>query len=143
MKTIKQISVLAIMLLCITATAQRNKELEKKIIERKIDTTYSTDEAANMYFQFYQSMQKMNLSDEIENEYTNILFSSVAKMGRLDDKDKNYTEAERKVKFLKMVDTMNTDIKAILTEEQYKLHKENFNRVLKSVFRRSNWEWKD
>lgn len=81
------------------------------------------------------------MSDSLENDYSNIFLNSVAKMARLDDKDKDFTPEERKAEFLKLVDKMNIDLKKILNDDQYKLHEINFNDILRSVYRRANWAW--
>lgn len=62
-------------------------------------------------------------------------------MARLDDKDKNYTDEERKELFLKRLSKINEDIKVILNPEKYNMHTENFNKILRSVYRRCNWKW--
>ncbi|GGI57002.1 hypothetical protein [Winogradskyella haliclonae] len=143
MKKLKTLTLLFTISASMFAYSQSGKALMEKVNERKVDTAYTWQESANMHFQFYKDTKKMKLSDEVENSYTNIIFNSTAKMARLDDKDKDYTAKERKTIFLKMVDDMNGKIKAILTKEQYAMHVTNFNRILRSVYRRSGWVWEE
>ena len=142
MKFYKQGLVVITLIFSLSSFAQRDRELEKKIIERKVDTTFTVEEAAENFLLFYNNMKLMNMDDELENEYSNIVLNTAAKMRRLDDKDKDYTKAERKDLFEKMLDKLNTDLKNILNDEQFKLHQKNFNVILKRFYERANWDWK-
>ena len=66
---------------------------------------------------------------------------NTSNMARLDDKDKDFNAAERKVEFHKILKTMETKIKGILDDKQYELHLSNLNGILRSVYRRANLEW--
>jgi hypothetical protein len=128
--------------LCSNLFGQRDRELEKKIIERKVDTTFTVDEAAENFLLFYNNMKLMKMDDELENEYSNIVLNTAAKMRRLDDKDKDFSKEERKELFEEMLDKLSVELKKILSEEQYKLHEKNFNVILKRFYERAHWAWK-
>ncbi|WP_411894383.1 hypothetical protein [Winogradskyella sp. A2] len=142
MKIYKLGLLLVSLLLCSNSFGQRDKELERKIIERKVDTTFTVEEAAENFLLFYNNMKLMKMNDELENEYSNIVLNSAARMRRLDDNDKDYTIEERKELFEEMLDKLSADLKKILSKEQFKLHEKNFNVILKRFYERAHWAWK-
>lgn len=75
----------------------------------------------------------MNLDEETEEEYTNLLINYIAKMGRLVDKDKDYSKEEILQKLDKLIAKQNKSVKKILSEEQYKMHLNTYDKLLLSV----------
>ena len=119
--------------------AQRNKELEKEIIERKVDTTFTVEETTENFLLFHNNMKLMKMDEELENKYANIVLNTAARMRRLDDKDKNYTNDERRVLFEGMLANLNNELKEILSEEQFALHQKNFNVILERFYKKAHW----
>ena len=58
MKIYKLGLLLVSLLLCSNSFGQRDKELERKIIERKVDTTFTVEEAAENFLLFYNKRLK-------------------------------------------------------------------------------------
>jgi hypothetical protein len=83
----------------------------------------------------------MNLPETVEEDYSRLLLHYVYDMQRLNDLDKDFTDNEVRVKLEKLVTKMNTKIQPVLTEAHYQTHLNNFNDLLKSMYRKNGWSW--
>jgi len=118
--------------------SQKQIDREKNRVE-----IFSDEERANLQLHFYDKTQEMNLSEDVEEEYYRLLLHYVYDIQRLNDKDKGFTNDEVKVGLEKLVTKMNSKIKPVLTEAHYQTHLNNFNDLLKSIYRRNGWEYKE
>ena len=121
--------------------AQQLTPQAKERLEMKVDTLYTDEEKANMYWLAYEEVQKMNLDEATRNAYANTVFTCTYKISRLDDKDQDYTSEERKVIFDKLLEKMHAEVKTILPEKQFDMHKAFFDKIEMSFYRRSGWQW--
>lgn len=130
-----------LIIFCLAALLKMNsQELTEKQKERannKVEI-YTSEERDNLQMGFYMRVKAMNLPAKIEDQYYSIVLYYTMKMARLDDKDKELPIDEIKVKFEKYVSTMNSEIKEVLSEGQYKMHLENFDKIIYSVNRKLN-----
>ncbi|WP_296314080.1 hypothetical protein [Winogradskyella sp. UBA3174] len=138
MKTIKTFFTVIFILTLFNINAQSQKQIN---LEKNKVQIFSVEERANLQLHFYNKTKEMNLSEEVEEEYYKFLLHYVFDMQRLDDKDKDFTNDEVKEELEKLVTKMNTKIQPVLTEEHYQTHLNNFNDLLKSIYRRNGWEW--
>ena len=138
MKTFKLIFVSIFVLTFNTVFGQSQKELERE--KNKVDIL-TVEERANLQLQFYERTKAMNLTEDVEEEYYRYLLHYVYDMQRLNDKDKDFTDDEMKSELSKLVTKMNSRIEPILTEDQFKLHKKNWNDIMKVVYFKNKWEW--
>ena len=139
MKRLQFITTIILLSLFTNIYGQKSqKEIDKK--NNKVEL-FSDEENANLQLYFYDKTQEMNLSEKVEEEYYRILLHYTFDMQRLDDKDKDFTKEETKIELDKLVEKMNSKIQPVLTEQQYKMHLSNFNDILKSVYKRNDWEW--
>jgi len=138
MKAIKLLFISIFALTFSSAIGQSQKELDRE--KNKVDM-FSVDERANLQLLFYEKTKAMKLSEDVEEEYYRYLLHYVYDMQRLNDKDKDYTNEEMKQELEKLVVKMNTRIEPILTQEQFKMHKKNWNDVMKVVYFKNDWEW--
>ncbi|WP_339632668.1 hypothetical protein [Bizionia echini] len=120
--------------------AQNKTEKDIELQESKVDTVYTVEERANIQRWFYERVNDMQLKPEVRDDYDRIINKYVFDMSRLNDTDKNYTREEIHDKFDEMVDKMNTELKSILTTDQYVNHLENFGEIQRSVYRRWNFK---
>lgn len=120
--------------------AQNKTEKDIELQEAKVDTVYTVEERANIQRWFYERVNDMQLKPEFRDDYDRIINKYVFDMSRLNDTDKNYTREEIHDKFDEMVDKMNTELKSILTTDQYVNHLENFGEIQRSVYRRWNFK---
>ena len=139
MKTIKLFFIALFILTFFNVNAQSQKQID---LEKNKVQIFSDEERANLQLHFYDKTQEMNLSETVEEDYYRLLLHYVYDMQRLNDKDKDFTSDEMKVELEKLVTKMNTKIQPVLTEAHYQTHLNNFNDVLKSIYRRNGWEWK-
>ena len=116
--------------------SQKQIDREKNRVE-----IFSDQERANLQLHFYDKTQEMNLSEDVEEEYYRLLLHYVYDIQRLNDKDKGLTNAEIKVDLEKLVTKMNSKIRPVLEEADYQTHLNNFNDLLKSIYRKKGWEW--
>jgi hypothetical protein len=129
----------AAMIFCLKVEAQKSQkeiELEKNKVE-----ILGHEERANLQYYFYLKTKELGLNDENEAEYYRILIHYTYDMNRLNDKDQDNSEEEIKSKLKALIKKMNSEIRTVLNEEQFKLHVKNFNEGLKAAYRKNNWEW--
>lgn len=138
MKTFKLIFVSIFVLTFNTVFGQSQKELDRE--KNKVEI-FTVEERANLQLLFYERTKAMNLSEDVEEEYYRYLLHYVYDMQRLNDKDKDFTNEEMKSELSKLVTKMNSKIKPILREDQFKLHKKNWNNIMKVVYFKNDWEW--
>ena len=117
-----------------TLTAKQ-KEREKNKVE-----IYSAEERDNLQRYYHEEVKKMNLSEKEESNYYETLVSYTYDMARLNDKDKGLNSEEIKTKLDGLVTKMNSEMKSILSTEQYIIHLETFNKVLTSIYHKQNWD---
>ena len=77
-----------------------------------------------------EEVEKMGLSEEEINEYNNILLYYLGKLRRFDDKDKGNSKEEVLKKMDQLIIKQNADIKEILSEEQYEMHLEFYDKMI-------------
>ena len=138
-----QLYLIFILLITVNNTFAQKSQKEIRQQERKVDTMFTVQERSNLQLWFYDEIKKMNLSDEVEEEYYRIVLHYAFYMTRLDDKDKDFTTDERKNEFEKIVGNLNSKVKNVLSESDYEAHLSTFNQILKSVYERSGWEWEE
>ncbi len=139
MKHLKLLLIILFMSLYVTSYGQKSqKQIDR---EKNRVEIFSDQERANLQLHFYDKTQEMNLSEDVEEEYYRLLLHYVYDIQRLDDKDMALTDDEIKVELEKIVPKMNSKIKPVLSEADYQTHLNNFNDILKSIYRRNGWEW--
>ena len=129
MKNIKFIFILIFTLSFLQINAQSEKDQEKEDYRVRL---FSDAEFANLHVWFNNELQKMNLSENADNEYGSLLSMHIVKMGRLIDKDNNYSNEEVIVKFNEIYNKLNEDVEPVLNKDQYTQHLE-----IMSVFSRA------
>jgi hypothetical protein len=94
---------------------------------------FSDDEFSNLHIWFYNEVQKMNLSENADNEYSSILNMHVGKMSRLDDKDRGNSNEEIIQKYNEIFDKLNVYIKPVLNQNQFIQHLEIMNVLSQAI----------
>jgi DNA-directed RNA polymerase subunit F len=113
-----------------TLTPQQ-QEYEKNKVQ-----IFTVNERDNLLNWFAERAKSMKLSEAKEDEYTGILIFYFVKMSRLDDKDQANSKEEILQKMDKFIVKQNAEVKKILTKEQYKIHIENFDKLIQSIKKR-------
>ena len=131
----KQLLLIICLLFVANVNAQNLTEKQKEREKNKVKM-YSPDEYDNLQMEFHSGVEAMHLSEEKQEEYTNIILKYVSKISRLNDKDQGNTNEEVKEKFSKNIIKMNAEVKEILTEKEYVMHLENIHKLVYSVNRR-------
>lgn len=101
---------------------------------------FTAKERDSLQIWFYNRATTMGLSDNLRDEFYNIILFYSNKMSRLDDKDKDYSEEQRRKKFEELLARQHDDIKAILTEDQYQMYLKTYEKILDEVYERNQWE---
>ncbi len=78
----------------------------------------------------------MDLTEEEMDQYSGILVYYVAKIARLDDKDKGYSEERFKKELNSLLAKQDEELKELLTPEQFEIHQEIYGEFLRSAYRR-------
>ena len=107
-----------------------------QIYEKNKIQIFTVEERGNLYDWFEKRIDDMHLSDKVKEEYYSIILYYNVKMSRLDDKDKNYSKKQILKKLDKYIARQDAEVKEILTDEEYKMHQENYDRMLKSIKKR-------
>ena len=123
--------------LCITGllllTNIQAQELSKE--ERKVEI-FSSEEKDNLQLWFQDEVKRMNLNEEEMSQYSSIIVYYVAKIARLDDKDKDYSEERFKKELNSLLARQDKELEDLLTAEQFEIHEEIYGEFLRSAYRR-------
>lgn len=121
MKTIKTFITIIFIFTIYNVNSQSQKitELEKNRVR-----LFSMEEFSNLSLWFYNELNEMKLTEDLENQYTSIFAMYNTRMSRLDDTDKGFTKEEIITKFKDLEGNLNNDINKILNQEQYSKHSE-------------------
>jgi len=114
----------------LTAYAQQESQEDLKV---KIFTAQERD---NLQLWYHEEVQRMGLSEEKESQYNSILIYYIAKISRLDDKDQELSKAEFERRLNEYLKKQDDDLREILTDEQFTIHKEIYGEFLRSAYRR-------
>ncbi len=130
------------LLLFISTITVFGQTFEEKLAERALNKVdlYTSKENDNLQAFYAEEIEKMELSEQITEEYYMTLTYYTNKMERLGSKDKDYSDSELKTKFDGLVADLNTEMHEILTDNQFKIHKEAFNKIIESVYVRKEWK---
>lgn len=126
-----------IVLISIPLSSQTNRQQLDR--EKEKVMIFTPEERANLQLWFYEQTQKMGLSEEINAEYERIFYDHIYEMSRLNDKDNALNDNQIRGGFDDIVKKMNVQMKELLTEEQYVQHLENFGEIVRSAYRKMNW----
>ncbi|MBL0682337.1 hypothetical protein [Aquimarina mytili] len=127
-----------LLLVFISAFGQTQEEKLQERQKNKVEI-FESNEKDNLQVFVAGEVDKMKLTEDLRDDYYGILLYYTNKMGRIGDKNKGYTEAEMKTKFDAMVIQLNDEVKEFLTDEQYKIHRESFGKIVTSVYNRKGW----
>jgi len=123
--------------LCITCLLMfsniKAQELSKE--ERKVEI-FSSEEKDNLQLWFQDEAKRMDLNEEEMSQYSSIIVYYVAKIARLDDKDKDYSPERFKKELNILLAKQDEELKELLTPEQFEIHKEIYGEFLRSAYRR-------
>ena len=124
-------------ILCITGllifSNIKAQELSKE--ERKVEI-FSSEEKDNLQLWFRDEVKSMNLNEEEMSQYSSIIVYYVAKIARLDDKDKDYSEERFKKELNNLLAKQDKELEDLLTPEQFDIHKEIYGEFLRSAYKR-------
>lgn len=121
MKTLKIICLIIFAMSFTQIHSQSDKDQEKEDYKVRL---FSDAEFANLHVWFNNEIQKMNLSENADNDYGSLLSMHIFKMGRLIDKDNNYSKEEVMLRFNEIYNKLNSDVEPILNEDQFAQHLE-------------------
>ncbi len=130
MSYIKSILFVLFSMIYFNLTAQ---ELSKE--ERKVEI-FSSEEKDNLQSWFHDEVKRMGLNEEEMSQYSSIIVYYVAKIARLDDKDKDFSEEQFKKELNGLLARQDKELEDLLTPEQFDIHKEIYGEFLRSAYRR-------
>lgn len=110
-----------------TLTPQQ-QEYEKNKVQ-----IFTVNERDNLLDWFTKRAKTMQLSEEQEDEYSNILIFYFVKMSRLDDTDHGNSKKEILQKMDKLIVKQEAEVKKLLNKEQYKIHQDNYGKLITSI----------
>lgn len=130
MSYLKSILFVLFSMIYFNLTAQ---ELSKE--ERKVEI-FSSEEKDNLQRWFHDEVKRMGLNEEEMSQYSSIIVYYVAKIARLDDKDKDFSEEQFKKELNGLLARQDKELEDLLTPEQFDIHKEIYGEFLRSAYRR-------
>ena len=123
-----------VLLILIAASVQlQAQEMSKE--ERKVQI-FTYEEKANLQNWFNEEIQRMELTEEQAAQYNSIIVYYIAKISRLDDKDKDYSKEQFKKELNKLLKKQDAELKEILSPEQFEIHQEIYGEFLRSAKKR-------
>lgn len=121
--------IVAFLASCLNMKGQEMTQKQKEYEENKVEI-FTLEERDNIQMWVQEEVEKMGLSEEEINEYNNILLYYLGKLRRFDDKDKGNSKEEVLKKMDQLIIKQNADIKEILSEEQYEMHLEFYDKMI-------------
>ncbi len=121
-----------ILLFSMTIKAQDLTVKQQEYKKNKVEI-FTIKERDNLQYWIQEEFAKMNLTKETEEDYVNTLLTYKAKMARLVDKDKDYSKEEILAKIDEIIDRQNAALKKILTNEEFQMHLETYDKLLLSI----------
>lgn len=97
---------------------------------------FSENERTNLQVWYDDQVKRMNFSETETEEYYSVIFSYIAKISRLDDADKDYSDEEFNAELDKLLMSQDAVLKEMLTPEQYVIHCEIYNEFIEIAKRR-------
>ena len=122
-----------VILLAFSATSTWAQNTDKKSDKVEI---FTYEEKANLQNWFQKEIQRMELSQEQEADYSSVITYYIAKIARLDDKDQEFTKEEFKAKLNEFLAKQDKDLEEILSGDQFAIHKEIYGEFLRSAYKR-------
>lgn len=89
---------------------------------------------------YYDQVLKMQLSEQGREDYLALLQYYTYKMTRLGYAKYEYTDKEQKAKFDSLVDSMEVEMKDLLSATNYKIHTESFKEIEDAVYKKKDWK---
>lgn len=133
MRTLKTLC--TVLLVCLSLSAYAQDDTEKNTNQFQVLTSSERD---NLQMWFYERVNEMNLSEAEREQYYSVILYYAVKMERLNDTEKEYTMEEIKTKLNEYVNQTNAEVAEFLTEEQNKMHLENYGKIIRGVTNRLN-----
>ncbi len=124
--------VLSMILICVWSFTINAQQAQEERAKNKVEI-FDSVEKDRMQLWFYEQTEKMNLSQDKLDEYYSVILYYTVKMKRLDDKDMELEASEIETKLNELIAKQNKEVKDILSDEQYEIHKSNFEEILRSV----------
>ncbi len=122
--------------IAITEVAAQTLTAKQQEYEKNKVQIFTVNERDNLLNWFTERAKSMNLSETKEDKYTGVLIFYFVKMSRLDDKDLGNSKEEIAQKMDILLKKQDVEIKAILSEDEYKIHQKNYNKFIKSIKKR-------
>ena len=116
--------------------AQINLSEERKENQKNKVQIFTSEERDTQQIWFHDRVIKMELSEEIEKQYFSSVLFYVFNMSHLNDLDQERTKEEVIKGINNYMVKLNKEVQPILTKEQYQMHLESFDILLKSVHNR-------
>ena len=108
---------------------QEMTQKQKEYQENKVEI-FTLEERDNIQMWVQEEVVKMGLSEEEMGEYNNILLYYLGKLRRFDDKDMGNSKEEIIQKLDELIIKQNEDVKEVLSEEQYEMHLEFYDKMV-------------
>ncbi|WP_053972395.1 hypothetical protein [Mangrovimonas sp. ST2L15] len=136
MKIFKFFLLLFFVLIAQNGFSQKKSAKQLAREEYKVDTLITQEERWNRQVWFNDQVEKMNMNDDLRDDYNSIIGYHYYKVSRLNDLDQNLSLPEMKEKFDDEIKKLNIEAKGLLSEEQYQIHLESVETFVHSVYRK-------
>ncbi len=130
MNLVRYCSFILLWMFCTSSYIQAQESNSDKV------EIFSSEEKDNLQIWFHEEVKKMNLSEEEMSQYTSVITYYIAKISRLDDKDKGFSKERFTKELNTLLDKQNKDLEDLLTPEQLQIHHEIYSEFLRSAYKR-------
>lgn len=129
----------AIALVSTLQLSAQEKETEPMIALDGRELLFTSKDKDFLQLWFYEQMLKMSLNEQGREDYSSLLTYYTYRMGRITLPKYEYTEAEQKAEFDRLVVELNKEMEDFLNEGDFKVHMESFSRIEELVYQKRGW----
>lgn len=105
----------------------------------KDDDFYSSEEDLYIQNWFEQEMELMEFDEDTKSDYYRIVIKYTREMTLFGNSNKTLNPEEFEMRLNGIVEKMNMELKPLLSENQMKIHKRNFEIIMWNISIRKGW----
>lgn len=122
-----------------SSIAQKLTTKQQERLKYKVHI-FTTNEKELQELWYEDRMDQMKLKGELREDYKKVIIYHAYKMERLDDADKKLTDDQVLENFQKQLQLMNTDVREILNDKQFAIHKKTWKVLTEAIYEKKNWK---
>ena len=94
---------------------------------------YTAEERDNLQYWFHEKVDSMGMTEDMSSKYFEVLTKYGYKIGRLNDKDKDFSKTEILSRFEALIKQQDRELQEFLSKDQFQKHNENYKEIIRSI----------